>query len=114
MLFASVLKALGFHVTDLIGRVRWKAMSDVATARSHRIARVELPEGVFLVDIAFGGLTMTGPLRLETGIVQQTPHGGYHLLLHGEAGHDFELQAKPGPEWARIYRLLIGPRAPVD
>lgn len=114
MLFASVLKALGFHVTDLIGRVRWKASSDAATARSHRVARVELPEGVFLADIAFGALTMTGPLRLETGIEQQTPHEIYRLLPHGEAGRGFELQAKLGADWASIYSFSLEPQAPVD
>ncbi|HEY4343013.1 MAG TPA: arylamine N-acetyltransferase [Parvibaculum sp.] len=113
-LFSAVLRALGFRVTDLIGRVRWMAPIDAVTARSHRVIRVELPEGVFLADIAFGGLTMTGPLRLETGIEQQTPHETYRLLPHGEAGRGFELQAKLGPDWASIYSFTLEPQAPVD
>jgi N-hydroxyarylamine O-acetyltransferase len=113
-LFSAVLKALGFRVTDLIGRVRWKAPLDAVTARSHRLIRVALPEGVFLADIAFGGLTMTGPLRLETGIEQQTPHEVYRLLPHGEDGAAFELQAKLGPDWASIYSFTLDPQAPVD
>lgn len=113
-LFSAVLKALGFRVTDLIGRVRWKAPLDAVTARSHRLIRVALPEGVFLADIAFGGLTMTGPLRLETGIEQQTPHEVYRLLPHGEDGAGFELQAKLGAEWATIYSFTLDPQAPVD
>ncbi|MCE9648395.1 MAG: arylamine N-acetyltransferase [Parvibaculum sp.] len=113
-LFSAVLKALGFHVTDLIGRVRWKAPLDAVTARSHRLIRVELPEGVFLADIAFGGLTMTGPLRLETHIEQQTPHEVYRLLPHGVSGKDFELQARLGADWATIYSFTLEPQAPVD
>lgn len=114
MLFTSALKALGFHVTDLIGRVLWKASPGTVPARSHRIARIELPEGVFLADIGFGGLTMTGPLRLETGIEQQTPHEAYRLLPHGEGGADFELQAKLGADWAPIYSFSLEPQSPID
>src|SRR5690606_9164296 len=62
-LFAAVLRELGFDVTTLIGRVRWMSPEEVDTARSHMLMRVELPEGSYLADVGFGGLTMTGPIR---------------------------------------------------
>lgn len=111
MLFSSVLKALGFRVTDLIGRVRWKSPADIVSARSHRVVHVDLPEGPFIADIAFGGLTMTGPLKFEVDIEQPTPHETYRILRRGQ---DFELQAKLGEDWVSIYSFSLEPQAPVD
>ncbi|MGB3808822.1 MAG: arylamine N-acetyltransferase [Parvibaculum sp.] len=111
MLFSGVLKALGFRVTDLIGRVRWKSPADIVSARSHRVVHVDLPEGPFIADIAFGGLTMTGPLKFEVDIEQPTPHETYRILRRGQ---DFELQAKLGEDWVSIYSFSLEPQAPVD
>lgn len=111
MLFSSVLKTLGFRVTDLIGRVRWKSPADIVSARSHRVVHVDLPEGPFIADIAFGGLTMTGPLKFEVDIEQPTPHETYRILRRGQ---DFELQAKLGEDWVSIYSFSLEPQAPVD
>lgn len=110
-LFAAVLRELGFDVTTLIGRVRWMAPEEVDTARSHMLMRVELPEGPFLADVGFGGLTMTGPIRFETDIEQETPHEPRRLLEH-EGG--FELQAKIGDGWVPVYRFTLEPHRRTD
>lgn len=110
-LFAAALKALGFDFTTLIGRVRWMSPEEVDTARSHMLIRVELPEGPYIADVGFGGLTMTGPIRFETGIEQQTPHEPRRLLPH----HDgFELQAKIASDWTPIYRFTLEPHRRTD
>ena len=110
-LFAAVLKELGFDVTTLIGRVRWMAPEEVDTARSHMLMRVELPEGPFLADVGFGGLTMTGPIRFETGAEQATPHEPRRLLEHEDG---LELQAKIGDGWVSIYRFTPEPHRRTD
>lgn len=110
-LFAAVLRELGFDVTTLIGRVRWMAPEEVDTARSHMLMRVELPEGPFLADVGFGGLTMTGPIRFETGVEQQTPHEPRRLLTHEDG---FELQAKIAGDWVSIYRFTLEPHRQTD
>lgn len=110
-LFAAVLKELGFDVTTLIGRVRWMAPEEVDTARSHMLMRVELPEGPFLADVGFGGLTMTGPIRFETGAEQETPHELRRLLEHEDG---LELQAKIGDGWVSIYRFTPEPHRRTD
>ncbi|MDO8837748.1 MAG: arylamine N-acetyltransferase [Parvibaculum sp.] len=110
-LFAAVLGELGFDVTTLIGRVRWMAPENADTARSHMLMRVELPEGPFVADVGFGGLTMTGPIRFETGIEQQTPHEPRRLLTHEDG---FELQAKIAGEWTPIYRFTLEPHRRSD
>lgn len=101
-----MLNELGFDVTTLIGRVRWMAPDEVDTARSHMLMRVELPEGPFLADVGFGGLTMTGPIRFETTTEQQTPHEPRRLLAHEDG---LELQAKIGGQWVSIYRFTPEP-----
>ena len=115
-LFASVLRAMGFNVTTLIGRVRWKAPDDVLTNRSHMMSLVDLPEGQFLADIGFGGITMTGPVPFLLNEELPTPHEPRRFLacdVSGSAG--FELQAKLGPDiWAPIYRFTLEPNGPVD
>jgi N-hydroxyarylamine O-acetyltransferase len=110
-LFSGVLVALGFKVTNLVGRVRWKAPAETITARSHRIMRVDLPQGPYLADIAFGALTLTGPLKLEPGIEQATPHETFRLLKEGA---EYELQAKLGEGWVAAYRFTQEPQQPVD
>ncbi|MEX1153362.1 arylamine N-acetyltransferase, partial [Parvibaculum sp.] len=110
-LFAAVLRQLSFDLTTLIGRVRWMSPEEVDTARSHMLMRVELPEGPFLADVGFGGLTMTGPIRFETGIEQETPHEPRRLLDHKDG---FELQAKIGGEWVPIYRFTMEPHRRTD
>jgi len=110
-LFAAALKELGFDVTTLIGRVRWMAPEEVDTARSHMLMRVELPEGSFLADVGFGGLTMTGPIRFETDIEQETPHEPRRLLAHEDG---LELQAKIGDSWVPVYRFTLEPHRRTD
>lgn len=110
-LFVAALRALGFQVTTLIGRVRWKAPDEIETNRSHMLSLVELPEGVFLCDVGFGGLTMTSPVPFKTDVELETTHESRRLL----ARHDgFELQGKLGDSWANIYRFTEEPNGPVD
>ncbi|MBI1260426.1 MAG: arylamine N-acetyltransferase [Rhizobiales bacterium] len=110
-LFVAALRAIGFEVTTLIGRVRWKAPAELETNRSHMLSVVDLPEGRFLVDIGFGGLTMTGPIPFVTDRELETPHEPRRLMVHGEG---YELQAKLADDWVPIYRFTMEPNGPVD
>lgn len=110
-LFAAVLRELGFDVTTLIARVRWKTPDELDTARTHMLSRIELPEGPFIADIGFGGLTMTGPIRLEMDTEQETPHEPRRLVAHEDG---IELQAKLGEDWASVYRFTLEPHRRSD
>lgn len=101
-LFMSVLQALGFAVTPFIARVRWMSPDNVPTGRSHMLLRVDLPEGPFIADVGFGGLTMTSPIRFEVDSVQETPHEPRRLIRHGDG---YELQAPLDGIWVSIYRF---------
>jgi N-hydroxyarylamine O-acetyltransferase len=100
LLFAHMLQGLGFDVTRLAARVRWNVPIDRVTPRSHMLLRVRLPEGDYVADVGFGGLTLTAPLRLEADVEQATPHEP-HRLMARDAG--FRLDALIAGEWSALY-----------
>jgi len=111
LLFAEVLRATGFRVTGLAARVLWGRPEDAVTARSHMALLVDLPEGPHIVDVGFGGLTLTGVLRLQPGIDQPTPHEPFRLL---EADGDWRMQARVRGEWKTLYRFDLQRQHAVD
>ena len=110
-LLLHALRGLGFAVEGFSARVLWGRPEGDPTARSHMLLRVSLPEGDFLADVGFGGLTLTAPLRFETGTEQRTPHEPHRLVaVDGET----ELQALLDGEWTRLYHFLPLRQLPVD
>lgn len=109
-LLAAVLRELGFDVTPLSARVRWKVPEGVATPHTHMLLLVTLAEGPFIVDVGFGGLTPTTPLALDNLEAQQTTHEDFRL----QRGGDYELQARIGNDWKSVYRFTTERRFPVD
>ena len=103
LLFGHVLRALGFQVTGLAARVLWTYYADDAiTARSHQLLRVDLEDGPYIVDVGFGGQTLTAPLRLEPDLEQATPHEVFRLVT---AGDGFRMQCRIGAAWKSLYRF---------
>jgi N-hydroxyarylamine O-acetyltransferase len=102
LLFAHALRALGFHVTGLAARVLWNLPEGVEPARTHMLLLIELVEGRYVADVGFGGLTLTGPLRLQAGIEQPTPHEPFRLTMAGDA---FVMEALIGGAWMALYRF---------
>jgi N-hydroxyarylamine O-acetyltransferase len=99
VLFWRVLQEIGFRVTGLGGRVRLNWPEDFITPRGHMLLLVTLPEGRYVADVGFGGLTLTGALRLEVGVEQRTPHEPARLL---ESNGIYSLQVKLGSEWKTL------------
>lgn len=112
-LLGYVLDELGFGVQRLAGRVVWMHESDALPAQTHQVLSVTLPDGdgPYLVDVGFGGQTLTSPIRLATGPVQPTRHEPYRLLDHAEG---CELQAEIRGVWQPLYLLSLTPRPLVD
>jgi N-hydroxyarylamine O-acetyltransferase len=75
------------------------------------LVRVDLPEGPHLVDVGFGGLTLTGVLALEPDVEQATPHEPFRLQPDGDS---FLMQAKLGETWQSLYRFDLTPQHPID
>lgn len=110
-LLLRVLEALDFEVEGLAARVLWNRPEGDPTARTHMLLRVKLPEGDFLADVGFGGLTLTCPLRLAVGPEQATPHEPHRLVAVGE---EVELQARLDGCWFPLYRFSLLPQLPID
>ena len=102
VLFWRVLQAIGFQVTGLGGRVRLNWPEDFITPLGHMLLLVTLPEGRYVADVGFGGLTLTGALRLEIGSAQRTPHEQARIL---ESDGIHSVQVKLGPDWKTLYKF---------
>jgi len=116
-LLACALTALGFTFTGLAARVLWNQPEHLVTARSHHVLLIDLPEGKYIADVGFGGMTPTAPLRLVADEVQATPHGPMRLILRNAA---YFLQAQiggaavDGAAWRTLYRFDLQPQHPID
>ena len=111
LLFAHALEAVGFDVRRLAARVRWNVPENVVTARSHMLVRVSLPDGDYIADVGFGGLTLTAPLRLEPDVEQSTPHEPHRLRL---ADGLYTLEARIAGEWRMLYRFDLAEQVQAD
>ena len=102
LLLRHALQALGFQVTGLAARVLWNAPEGTLGARSHMLLLVDLDGSPLIADVGFGGLSLTGPLRLQPDVEQATPHEPFRLVRAGDA---FVMQAKIGDAWKALYRF---------
>jgi N-hydroxyarylamine O-acetyltransferase len=110
-LLLHVLTALGFDAAGLAARVLWNRPEGDPTARTHMLLRVRLPEGDFLADVGFGGLSLTCPLRLDIGPEQATPYEPHRLVAVGE---EIELHTRLDGRWVPLYRFSLLPQLPTD
>jgi N-hydroxyarylamine O-acetyltransferase len=110
-LFAAVLRESGFAVTGLAARVLWRDRPQSQAARSHMLLRVEAEGADWLVDVGFGGLSLTAPLRLVADVAQDTPHESF-VLRRGDG--DLRLHALLPQGEAALYRFDLTPQLPID
>jgi N-hydroxyarylamine O-acetyltransferase len=111
LLFKHVLGALGIHTTALAARVVWERPADEVRARTHMVLLADVDGGRYLCDVGFGGLTPTGPLTLDPGVEQATPHETFRVL---DLGSEHAVEARVRGEWKRLYRFDLQPQQPVD
>jgi arylamine N-acetyltransferase len=112
-LMGYVLAELGFGVEALAGRVVWMNPSDALPAQTHEALAVTVPgiDSRFLVDVGFGGQTLSSPIRLEAGPVQRTRHEPYRLREHGEG---YVLEAEIRGTWQPLYTFTTRPQPRID
>lgn len=113
-LMGYVLAELGFRVRRLAGRVVWMLAPDAPVpAMTHTALAVTFPgsQGSYLVDVGFGGQTLTSPIRFETGTVQQTTHEPYRLHDRGDG---LVLQAQIRGQWQSLYEFTTETRPQID
>ena len=100
LLFSHVLRAIGYEVSWLSARVLWNRPEGVVSPRTHMLLLIKLEGERFITDVGFGGLTLTGPLKLITGEKQATPHEYFRLT---EDGEEYILEANVQNEWKAMF-----------
>lgn len=112
-LMGYVLADLGFGVDRLAGRVVWMSTSTELPAQTHEALSVRIPgeDGRWLVDVGFGGQTLSSPIRLEAGPIQRTRHEPYRLR-HRDGG--YVLEAEVRGEWQQLYVFDTRPQPQID
>ncbi|WP_029106403.1 arylamine N-acetyltransferase [Mycobacterium sp. URHD0025] len=117
-LLGYALDELGYGVDRLAGRVVWMKEPDAPLpALTHNVLAVTVPDeaGRFLVDVGFGGQTLSSPIRLHAGAVQQTRHEPYRLLeLPTRHEPEYELAAQVRGQWQPLYRFTTAPQPRID
>ena len=100
-LLAAVLRALGFEVTVMLGRVRWQMPAAQPTSLSHAFLRVETPDaGPHLADVGFGSMSLFRPLRFAFDVEQAGCLEPRRLIRRGEI---IAHQARIGETWSDVY-----------
>ena len=102
-LMRYALEAVGFDVRPLTGRVVWMLGADAPVpARTHHVLSVTVPDtGVeYLVDVGFGGQTLSSPIRMVVDEVQSTRHEPYRIA---RATDEYRLEAFLRDSWHPLY-----------
>jgi N-hydroxyarylamine O-acetyltransferase len=82
-------------------------------ARTHMLLLVEGSTSVpYIANVGFGGLTLTGPLRLVPDVEQATPHEVFRLC-HARDG-TYILQVLIGDAWKPMYSFDLQPQVQPD
>lgn len=112
-LLGYVLEQWGFAIDRLAGRVVWMRTDDALPAQTHQVLAVRLPDAEerYLVDVGFGGQTLSSPIRLVAGPVQTTRHEPYRLREHGDG---YVLEAQVRDEWQPLYVFTLRPQPRID
>ena len=113
LLLSRVLQSLGFGITGLAARVLWNRPDGEMRARTHMLLLVEgSPGGPYIADVGFGGLTLTGPLRLVPDVEQATPHEVF--CLRRRLDGTYVLQVLIAEAWKPMYSFDLQPQVLPD
>jgi N-hydroxyarylamine O-acetyltransferase len=102
LLLLSVLDTIGFQAHGLSARALWNQPEDAITSRSHMLLRVDLEGEPHIVDVGFGGVTLTGVMTLHADVEQATPHEPFRLARRGD---DYFMQVYFAEKWNTLYRF---------
>jgi arylamine N-acetyltransferase len=115
-LMRYVLEHLGFEVDALAARVVWMSphgLDGPPTAEDHQALAVRIPgvDDTFLVDVGFGGQTLSSPIHLAAGPIHRTRHEPYRLRVHQQG---YVLESLVRDIWQPLYTFTTGARPLID
>jgi N-hydroxyarylamine O-acetyltransferase len=102
LLLGHVLTTLGFTVHGLAARVVWMQAPGTAVARTHMVLLTTVNQTRYLVDVGFGGITLTSPLLLDTDTPQATSHENFRVRQDGQ---EYTLSVLLNGVWQDMYRF---------
>ncbi|WP_321882323.1 arylamine N-acetyltransferase family protein [Paraburkholderia bannensis] len=111
-LFAHVLMQLGFAVEPMAARVLYGHPAGASTPRTHMLLRVHVDGQAWLVDVGFGGASLSAPLRFEERGVQPTLLEPARLTPIDST--EWKLETFDGNAWLDVYRFDDKPAQWVD
>jgi len=111
-LFKAALDVLGFKVTGLAARVRWRSSPESPLGpRSHMLLKVDLADRAYLADVGLGSCLLDQPLPLVIGVEHPSPMGTF-LLTESDGG--YLLQSKQSAGWRSAFLFDLSPQIPAD
>lgn len=109
LLLSAVLRTLGFSVTHLAARVRYR--NAALLPRTHMLLKVDLDGECWLVDVGFGAEGLLLPVPLKTH--QSVRHFAWTYRVVEEAGL-WVLQSYRDSAWMDLYAFSLEPQQVVD
>jgi N-hydroxyarylamine O-acetyltransferase len=108
-LFAAVLLALGYAVTPLAARVRYRSRQILP--RTHMSLLVEVEGQLWLADVGFGAEGLLLPVRFAPAV--ETCQYAWTYRLVEEPGLHV-LQSLHGGAWLDLYAFTLEPQQAID
>lgn len=109
-LFSTILKEIGFKVTDLLARGTMDGKS--YCAKLHQVLMIEIDDKKWLVDVGYGNNGITAPVLLEEGTDQHQFTHIYRLIRDAKFG--YVLQKKEDDEYRYMYGFTLDECYPMD
>ncbi len=111
-LMLHILRALGYEVIPLLSRVLWNLTeSDPPNPRTHMVLKVKLNHAYWLMDVGFGSMQLTAPLRWDLKTPQSTQHETFRLTPQK---HTMLLEVNINEQWRPVYAISPDTQHPVD
>lgn len=109
LLFAHALEALGFSVTRLAGRVRYRTRRTLP--RTHMLLLMSVEGDDWISDVGFGLEGLLAPLPLLAGRETRQSHWAYRV----DGGpREWSVQIRRGGSWLDLYSFTTEPQELVD
>lgn len=105
LLFAAVLRTLGFRFTQLAARVRYRAHA--TPPRTHMLLLVHCADADWIADTGFGGEGLLQPVAFAP--LRETRQFAWTYRVAGASG-EWTLQSQHADGWTDLYSFGLEPQ----
>ena len=109
LLYSAVLEQLGFAVTRLLARVRYRTTA--VLPRTHMTLLVAFPDGKWIADVGFGADGLLMPVPFGQGAESRQFLWTYRVVPEGDR---WVMQSFREGGWLELYAFTLDPQEPVD